>query len=175
MGIPPPQCAQRKHRSRPSLLRCGDRVICCVVKRFYFYILVMFEAQPLPLEPGSTALKSQFGNSFEKGWLKPGGQMQSSFYMDGCERFSVSGRWCCMFCEFCDTQLQPPAQNLCSGAVMMLLDVIGPWTPITAGEYPADRWEVSTKGCGLIHTVESIEGQPKPFLFRHKHQGCRCF
>ena len=86
----------------------------------------MFEAQPLPLKPGSTALKPQFGNSFGKGWLKPGGQMQSSFYMDGCERFSVSGRWCCMFCEFCDTQLQPPAQNLCSGAVMMLLDVIGP-------------------------------------------------
>ena len=117
---PAVQCAGRKHRSRPSLLRCGDRVICSVV--FYFYILVMFEAQPLPLQP---TLKPQFGNSFEKGWLKPGGQMQSSFYMDGCERFSVSGRCrCCMFCDFCDTRLQPPAQNLCSGAVMMLLDVV---------------------------------------------------
>ena len=30
--------AGRKHRYRPSLLPCGDRVICSVVKRFYFFI-----------------------------------------------------------------------------------------------------------------------------------------
>ena len=73
--------------------------------------------------------------------------MQSSFYMDGCERFSVSGRCrCCMFCDFCDTRLQPPAQNLCSGAVMMLLDVVPQIDPFG-----------STTGCTIMEGLLLVE------------------
>ena len=125
MGIPPPQpCREETQiQTQPAAVWRSRHLFSR--KEILLFYLVMFEAQPLPLDPHSTTLKPQFGNSFEKGWLKPGGQMQSSFYMDGCERFSVSGRCrCCMFCDFCDTRLQPPAQNLCSGAVMMLLDVV---------------------------------------------------
>ena len=125
MGIPPPQpCREETQiQTQPAAVWRSGHLFSR--KEILLFYLVIFEAQPLPLEPHSTTLKPQFGNSFEKGWLKPGGQMQSSFYMDGCERFSVSGRCrCCMFCDFCDTRLQPPAQNLCSGAVMMLLDVV---------------------------------------------------